>query len=398
VLGLLPRAKKDEALRAIADALSAGKAEILAANRLDVAAAEKNGLASAMVDRLTLDERRIAGMADAVHQIEALEDPIGTVVESYERPNGLRVSRVRAPLGVVAMIYEARPNVAIEASALCLKAGSAVVLRGGKEAIRSNTALSGILARALGSCGLPVEAAVVLPMTDRDAVHALIVSPDVDLAIPRGGEELIRFVTENARVPVVQHYKGVCHLFVDAGADAVVATEIAANAKLSRPGVCNALECVLVDASDAPRLLPPIAQRLLAGSCELRGDARARELVPEMRPASDDDYGREFLDKVLAVRVVDGLDGALAHIARYGSGHTEVICTKNEAHATRFLREVDAACVMVNASTRFHDGGELGLGAELGIATSRLHWRGPMGLESLTTMKWLVEGSGQVRG
>jgi glutamate-5-semialdehyde dehydrogenase len=397
VLGLLPRAKKDAALRAIATGLGTAQADILAANRLDVAAAEKNGSPSAMIDRLRLDERRILAMADAVKQIEELPDPIGTVVERYERPNGLWVSRVRAPLGVVAMIYEARPNVAIEASALCLKAGSAIVLRGGKEAIRSNTTLAGVLGRALESCGLPRDAAIVLPMTDREAVQALIVSPDVDLAIPRGGEELIRFVTENARVPVVQHYKGVCHLFVDRGADARAAADLAVNAKLSRPGVCNALECLLVDASDATRLLPPIAKRLLEGGCELRGDARARELVPEMRLAEDDDYGREFLDTVLAVRVVDGLDGALAHVARYGSGHTESIATSNEAHAKRFLREVDAACVMVNASTRFHDGGELGLGAELGIATSRLHWRGPMGLESLTTMKWLVEGSGQVR-
>jgi glutamate-5-semialdehyde dehydrogenase len=397
VLGLLPRANKDAALRAIATGLGTAQADILAANRLDVAAAEKNGSPSAMIDRLRLDERRILAMADAVKQIEELPDPIGTVVERYERPNGLWVSRVRAPLGVVAMIYEARPNVAIEASALCLKAGSAIVLRGGKEAIRSNTALAGVLGRALESCGLPRDAAIVLPMTDREAVQALIVSPDVDLAIPRGGEELIRFVTENARVPVVQHYKGVCHLFVDRGADARAAADLAVNAKLSRPGVCNALECLLVDASDATRLLPPIAKRLLEGGCELRGDARARELVPEMRLAEDDDYGREFLDTVLAVRVVDGLDGALAHVARYGSGHTESIATSNEAHAKRFLREVDAACVMVNASTRFHDGGELGLGAELGIATSRLHWRGPMGLESLTTMKWLVEGSGQVR-
>jgi glutamate-5-semialdehyde dehydrogenase len=398
VLALLPRAKKDAALAAVADGLAASRDEILAANRLDVAAAEKGGLTGAMVDRLRLDDARIAAMAEAVHEIMALEDPIGTVIERRARPNGLAITRVRAPLGVVAMIYEARPNVAIEASALCLKAGSAVVLRGGKEAIRSNTALGGVLARSLEGCGLPRDAAVVLPMTDREAVLALITSPDVDLAIPRGGEPLIRFVTENARVPVVQHYKGVCHLFVDAGADAAKATELAVNAKLSRPGVCNALECLLVDASDAARLLPPIAKALLEGGCELRGDARARELVPGMRAAAEDDYGREFLDKVLAVKAVDGLDGALAHIARYGSGHTEAICTSDEPHARRFLREVDAACVVVNASTRFHDGGELGLGAELGIATSRLHWRGPMGLESLTTMKWLVEGTGQVRG
>jgi glutamate-5-semialdehyde dehydrogenase len=398
VLGLLPRAKKDHALLAIVHELSASRHEILSANRLDVEAAERAGLSAAMVDRLRLDERRVSALADAVREIAAMDDPVGTVVERRERPNGLRITRVRAPLGVVAMIYEARPGVAIEASALCLKAGSAVVLRGGKEAVRSNTALGGVLGRALTACGLPVEAATVLPFTDREAVKALIVSPDVDLAIPRGGEPLIRFVTENARVPVVQHYKGVCHLFLDAGSDAKTGQELVMNAKLSRPAVCNALECLLVDQADAVRLLPPIAKRLLEGGCELRGDARACELVPGMKRASEDDYGQEFSAPVLAVKTVEGLDGAIAHIARYGSGHTEAISTTNKEHAQRFLREVDAACVLVNASTRFHDGGELGLGAELGIATSRLHWRGPMGLESLTTMKWLVEGSGQVRG
>jgi glutamate-5-semialdehyde dehydrogenase len=397
VLALLPRSEKDRALGAIVRELTASRDDVLAANRLDVVAAEKAGLSPAMVDRLRLDERRIAAMADAVREIEGMDDPVGTVIERRERPNGLRISRVRAPLGVVAMIYESRPNVTIEASALCLKAGSAVVLRGGKEAIRSNTALGGVLARALEACALPRDMLAVLPFSDREAVKALITSPDVDLAIPRGGEPLIRFVTENARVPVVQHYKGVCHMFLDAGADGALAKDLVLNAKLSRPAVCNALECLLVDAADAIRLLPPIAESLLEAGCELRGDTRACELVPGMQRAIDDDYGCEFSAAILAVRTVDGLDGALAHIARYGSFHTEAICTPNASHAERFLREVDAACVMVNASTRFHDGGEFGLGAELGIATSRLHWRGPMGLESLTTMKWLVEGSGQVR-
>src|SRR5580658_901431 len=351
VLALLPRSEKDHALSAIVRELTASRDDILAANRLDVVAAEKAGLSEAMVDRLRLDERRIAAMADAVREIERMDDPVGTVIERRERPNGLKIKRVRAPLGVVAMIYESRPNVAIEASALCLKAGSAVVLRGGKEAVRSNTALGGVLSRALEACGLPPDTLSVLPFTDREAIRALIVSPDVDLAIPRGGEPLIRFVTENARVPVVQHYKGVCHLFLDRGADANVAGELVMNAKLSRPGVCNALECLLVDASDAARLLPPIAQRLLQSGCELRGDARACELAPGMRRASDDDFGAEFLAAVLAIRIVDGIDGALAHIARYGSGHTEAICTQDNGHSRRFLREVDAACVMVNAST-----------------------------------------------
>jgi glutamate-5-semialdehyde dehydrogenase len=397
VLALCSRAKKDEALLAIASGLRDGLADILAANQLDVLAAETAGVGAAMRDRLRLDEARALAMAEAVQSIARLEDPIGTVIEERVRPNGLEVSRVRAPLGVIAMIYEARPNVTVEASALCLKAGSAVVLRGGTEAARSNAALGAVIGRALESCGLPRDAVAILPFTDREAVKALVVSPDVDLAIPRGGEELIRFVTEHARVPVVQHYKGVCHLFVEAGADVGVATELAVDAKMSRPGVCNALECLLVDAADAARLLPPIAARLVAEGCELRGDPTARELVPAMKPARDDDYGHEFLDTVLAVRTVDGLDGALAHITRYGSGHTEAICTPDEEHAERFAREVDAACVVVNASTRFHDGGELGLGAELGIATSRLHWRGAMGLEALTTMKWLVRGKGQIR-
>ncbi len=397
VLAVCPTAKKNEALAKIARGLLESRTDVLSANRLDVEAAEKAGATPAMLDRLRLDEPRLAAIAAAVEDIARLEDPVGTVVERRERPNGLWVSRVRAPLGVIAMIYEARPNVTIEASALCLKAGSAVVLRGGTEAARSNAALGAVIARGLESCGLPADAVNVLPFSDREAVKALVASPDVDLAIPRGGESLIRFVTEHARVPVVQHYKGVCHLFVEAGADVGVATELAANAKLSRPGVCNALECLLIDAADAARLLPPIAQHLLASGCELRGDPRARELVSTMKAAVDDDYGREFLSPILAVRTVDGLDGALAHIARYGSGHTEAICTPNEEHARRFQREVDAACVVVNASTRFHDGGELGLGAELGIATSRLHWRGPMGLEALTTMKWLIQGSGQIR-
>jgi glutamate-5-semialdehyde dehydrogenase len=397
VVGALPRARKDAVLGAIAQGLSQRSADVLAANELDTRAAEAASTSSAMIDRLRLSEPRLAAMAHAVTTIADLDDPIGTVIERRERPNGLVVTRVRAPLGVVAMIYEARPNVTVEAAALCLKAGSAVVLRGGSEAARSNAALGAVIAEALEGCGLPADAVSVLPFTDREAVKALIVSPDVDLAIPRGGEALIRFVTENARVPVVQHYKGVCHLFVDAGADVREATEIAVNAKLSRPGVCNALECLLIDEADAARLLPPLAAALLAGGCRLLGDASSRELVPAILPAADDDYGREFLDAVLAVRVVAGLDGALEHIARYGSGHTEAICTTSEEHAARFQREADAACVVVNASTRFHDGGELGLGAELGIATSRLHWRGPMGLEALTTMKWQVRGSGQIR-
>ena len=352
-----------------------------------------------MLDRLMLDAARVKSMARSVREVAALPDPVGEVVSRSTRPSGIGVSRVRVPLGVIAMIYEARPNVTVEASALTLKAGNAVVLRGGSEAERSNAALAKVIGDALETAGLPRAAVQVLSSTDREGVRALVQQAElVDLAIPRGGEALIRFVTENARVPVVQHYKGVCHLFLDAGADVELAPKIVMNAKMSRPGVCNALECLLVDASDAERLLPPVARALLAAGCELRGCERTRALVPEAKAATPDDWGREFLDTVLAVRIVDGLDGALAHVAEYGSGHTEAILTRDPARAERWRREVDAACVVVNASTRFHDGGELGLGAEIGIATSRLHWRGPMGLEALTTMKWLIEGEGQIRG
>jgi glutamate-5-semialdehyde dehydrogenase len=397
-LGPKSRGTKDAALEAIAHALEVGEKEVLAANDADLETARAKGTTGAMLDRLMLDERRIAGMVESVRSIAALPDPVGEVVSRTLRPNGLRVTRMRVPLGVVAMVYEARPNVTVEASALTLKAGNAVVLRGGSEAARSNAALVAIVARGLESAGVPREVVQIVPFTDRDAVRALVQQSEyVDLAIPRGGEALIRFVTENARVPVVQHYKGVCHLYLDAGTDAAEAARIAVNAKMQRPGVCNALECLLVDAGDAERLLPPVAAALVAAGCELRGDERTCALVPEAVAASPEDYGREFLDTILAVRVVDGLSAAIEHVTMYGSGHTEAILTPVAEHAARFCREVDAACVVVNASTRFHDGGELGLGAEIGIATSRLHWRGPMGLESLTTMKWIIDGEGQIR-
>lgn len=389
---------KNAALEAIAEGLKSNTVEVLAANRSDVEAARQKGTKGALLDRLTLDEARLEAMASSVREVAALPDPVGAVVSRATRSNGIVVTRVRVPLGVIAMIYEARPNVTVEASALTLKAGNAVILRGGSEATRSNTALARIIGDALEDTGFPRAAVTILPFTDREAVRSLVQQTDfVDLAIPRGGESLIRFVTENARVPVVQHYKGVCHLFVDEGSDVASSTRIIINSKMSRPGVCNALECLLIDAADAERLLPPIAEALLAEGCELRGCERTRALVPEATAATDEDWGREFLDTILAVRVVDGIKGALAHVAEYGSGHTEAILTKSPIHAERWRREVDAACVVVNASTRFHDGGELGLGAEIGIATSRLHWRGPMGLEALTTMKWVVDGEGQVR-
>ena len=398
---LAPRSTehKNVALEAIASGIEQSSTAILEANRLDLEAARQKGTKGAMLDRLMLDEARVKAMAGSVREVAALPDPVGEVVSRTTRPNGIVVRRVRVPLGVIAMIYEARPNVTVEASALTLKAGNAVVLRGGSEAERSNAALAKVIGDALETTGLPRSAVQVLPFTDREGVRALVQQSElVDLAIPRGGEALIRFVSENARVPVVQHYKGVCHLFLDAGADVDLAAKIVLNAKMSRPGVCNALECLLVDAADAPRLLPPVARALLAAGCELRGCERTRILVAEAKAAVPGDYGCEFLDTVLAVRVVDGLEGALSHVAEYGSGHTEAILTQSSERADRWRREVDAACVVVNASTRFHDGGELGLGAEIGIATSRLHWRGPMGLEALTTMKWIIDGEGQVRG
>jgi glutamate-5-semialdehyde dehydrogenase len=392
------RSSKDEALRFAAAGLRARTGELIAANRQDLDAARARAMSGAMLDRLLLDAPRIDRMAQAVEEIADLPDPVGTVLSDERRPNGMRVRRVRVPIGVVAIVYESRPNVTSDAGALCIKAGNAVVLRGGTEAALSNAVIRDIVADGLSRAGLPSDAVQMLPPGDREAIAELLRQTEtVDLAIPRGGEGLINFVREHARVPVIAHAKGVCHLYVDAGADVEMATKLVVNAKLQRPGVCNALECLLVDAADAQRLLPPIAMALIRGGCELRGCERACALVPEAMRATDDDWGHEYLDRILAVRVVDGLDGALDHVARFGSGHTEAICTKDSAHAERWRHEVDASCVVVNASTRLHDGGEFGLGAELGTATSKLHWRGTMGLEALTTFQWVVDGDGQVR-
>ncbi|MFO0663186.1 MAG: glutamate-5-semialdehyde dehydrogenase [Polyangiaceae bacterium] len=398
LIGTETSARKDDALRRLAKALVEQRSDVLAANGVDVAEARKAGLAEAMVDRLLLDDKRYAAMVGSVTDVLGLTDPSFETVTKVERPSGIRVTRMRVPLGLIGLVYEARPNATVEASALTIKTGNAIILRGGSEAFRTNQALANVIRGALRDAGLPEDAVLLLETTDRDAVRALIQQDAyVDLLIPRGGESLIRFVTENARVPVVQHYKGVCHLYADSGVDPELVANVVMNAKMQRPSACNALECLLVDASAAPSVLPVVTKKLLAAGCELRGCPETRAIAPEVRPATDQDWGMEFLDRVLAIRVVRGLEGALAHISEYGSGHTEAILTKNDEHAARFRREVDAACIMVNASTRFHDGGELGLGAELGIATSRLHWRGPMGLESLTTIKWVVDGEGQVR-
>jgi glutamate-5-semialdehyde dehydrogenase len=390
---------KNRALTALAARLDESVELIQRENERDLAAGREKGLSAAMLDRLTLNAPRIRSLAAAVREIVALEDPVGEVVSKTVRPNGLVVQRVRVPIGVIGMVYEARPNVTVEAAALAFKAGNAIVLRGGSEAIHTNVVLEGLVRGSIGDAGLPPRAVQLIADVDRKTVGELITQTEtVDLVIPRGGESLIRFVTEHARVPVVQHYKGVCHMLLTEGAVPAESARIVLDAKLQRPGVCNALECLLVTEAEAEALLPVVLGALMAGGCEIRGCPRARALVPGIALATDADYGQEFLDKILAVRVVPDLDAALAHIAQYGSGHTEAIITTNDAFAARFRSHVDAACVVVNASTRFHDGGELGLGAEIGIATSRLHWRGPMGLESLTTMKWVVQGAGQVRG
>jgi glutamate-5-semialdehyde dehydrogenase len=358
--------------------------EILAANAVDLAAAQE--LSPALRDRLTLDPKRVEALVAALREVAALPDPVGEVVEELTRPNGLRVQRVRAPLGVILMIYESRPNVTAEAAALCVRSGNAPLLRGGREALQTNAALL--------SC-FPEELAWLVP-PDRTLLDALLHAEGrIDLCIPRGGPGLIRAVSEKARIPVIQHYQGVCHLYVAADADVALAARLAANGKTSRPGVCNALECLLVDERIAARALPELASAL--AGVELRCDERALPHVPSGVAARPEDFGREFLDLILAVKVVDGLEGALEHIARYGSRHTESICTRDASMAERFLREVDASCVLWNASTRFNDGGELGLGAEIGISTSKLHAYGPMGLRELTCTRFVVRGDGQVR-
>ncbi len=392
---------KNRVLERLADLLDARESMILEANRQDVDGAREAGSSAAMLDRLTLDSKRVGAMARAIRDVVALPDPVGELTETHERPNGLNVRRVRIPLGVIFVIYEARPNVTADAAALCLKSGNAVVLRGGKEAMRSNRAIARLIGEALSAEGLPPGACQLVENPDRALLLDLLEQADlIDLAIPRGGEGLIRFVAEHARVPVVKHYKGVCHLYVHRAADLEMAARLAFNGKVSRPGVCNALECLLVDAEVSARALPLIALKLSSAGVELHADERALPwcaAAKKVVPATEDDFGREFLSLDLAVKVVDGYDEALAHIARYGSQHTEVICTEDHEVASRFTREVDASMVGWNVSTRFNDGGELGLGAEIGISTSKVHAFGPMGLRELTTTKFVVTGQGQVR-
>jgi glutamate-5-semialdehyde dehydrogenase len=396
-LAPLDRADKDAALEAVARRIEGSMDAVLAANDADVREARAAGLSAAMIDRLVLDPKRLQAVAASVREIAALSDPVGEIVGMRRLPSGVLAGQQRIPLGVIAMIYESRPNVTVDAAALCLKSGNAVLLRGGKEAKRSNLALGELVRAGVDEAGLPEDAVQIVPPLSREETKLLLgLSGKIDLLIPRGGEGLIRFCAEHARVPVVQHYKGVCHLFVDATADLERALAITQNAKLQRPGVCNALECLLVHRRAAGAFVPKL-QALLDAGCELRGDEAVVALLEGVKPASEDDWGEEFLAAVLAVRVVDDLDAALDHIDRYGSHHTEAICSESNGHVDRFLREVDASCVIANASTRFNDGGQLGLGAEIGISTTKLHAYGPMGLTSLTALKWIARGAGQVR-
>ncbi|HYP87097.1 MAG TPA: glutamate-5-semialdehyde dehydrogenase [Polyangiaceae bacterium] len=398
-LALAPRKQKDQALAEVAARLRGAVAAIGDANARDLEAGAAAGLAPAMLDRLRMDAKVVEATARAVEHVASLPDPVGSRGPMQRLSNGLLTGRERLPLGVIGIIYESRPNVTIDAAVLCIKAGNAVLLRGGKEAAHTNLVLGRILQEALEAAHLPGDVVQIIPPGDRDSVREMVgLTGLLDLVIPRGGEGLVRFVSENARVPVVQHYKGVCHLFLDVDAELDRAAAIAVNAKAVRPGTCNSLECLLVHEGAAARLLPGVAQKLLAAGVELRGDARTVALVPEAKPATDDDYGQEFLAKILAVKVVKDIGAAIEHIDRYGSNHTEAIVTNSYDNAQRFVRELDASCVVVNASTRFNDGGELGLGAEIGISTSKMHAYGPMGLESLTAEKWIVFGEGQVRG
>jgi glutamate-5-semialdehyde dehydrogenase len=386
--------RRTQALKAMADAIVARKNEILQANAEDVAAASE--LSPAMVDRLRLDEKRLGAVADAVRQIAALPDPVGQIVKEWTRPNGLRVARRRIPLGVICIIYESRPNVTSDAAALCVRAGNAVILRGGSEAFRSNQALARAVGDGLEAAGLPRAAVQLVPTTSREAMGELLQLDElIDLVIPRGGEALIRFVAERSRIPVIKHYRGNCHVFVERTADQQMALEICYNAKVQRPGVCNAVETILIDEAIADTFVPKLAERL--SPVELRGDARACGLVPRMKRATDEDWAAEYLDLICAVAVVDGVGGAVRHIEQWSSSHTEAIVTRDQKAAERFVDEIDSSTVVVNASTRFADGGELGLGAEIGISTTRLHAYGPMGAEELTATKFVVLGEGQIR-
>lgn len=389
---------KNAALLRMADELIRHRDLIVSENERDVRAAAEKGLSSAMIDRLTVKDATLQAMAQGLREVAALPDPVGRVTSMWRRPNGLLVGRMRIPLGVIGIIYESRPNVTVDASALCLKSGNAVILRGGSEAIHSNLAIASVLQDVLKESPLPDKAIQAIPFTDREAVSTMLqLDEQIDLIIPRGGEDLIRAVVAQSRIPVIKHYKGVCHIFVDAAADPEMAVNICANAKVQRPGVCNALETLLVHADIAPEWLPKMAETLQKAGVLLKGCEKTRKILKDIDAATEEDWYAEYLDLILAVRVVESMDEAIAHIEKYGSLHTESIITKDYANAQRFLNEVNSSTVLVNASTRFSDGFELGLGAEIGISTTKLHAYGPMGLEELTTSKFIIYGAGQVR-
>ena len=397
-LANLPTTIKNKALLHMADALEKRREDILEANKSDIEQARQKKLSNALIDRLLLTETRISAMANGLRQLVELPDPIGQTIGGALRPNGLDIRQIRVPLGVVGMIYEARPNVTVDAAGLCLKAGNAVILRGGSEAIASNTVIARVIAHAAEQAGAPADSIQLIETTDRQAVHNLLrLNEFIDVIIPRGGAGLIRTVVENATVPVIETGIGVCHTFVDSSADLKMAADIAFNAKVSRPGVCNVMETLLVHEQAAAQFLPVILDRLNTAGVELRGCEETMKYHQAVKPATEDDWAAEFLDLILAVKVVKDIDQALEHIFRYGTKHSEAIITADFANANRFQREVDAACVYVNASTRFSDGFEFGFGAEIGISTQKLHARGPMGLQALTSTKYLLTGHGQIR-
>ena len=398
ILATLEESVKNQVLAAMAEALREKKQSIFIANKQDLAQAKQNNLSHSMIDRLTLNDERIEAMASGIEVIAGLADPVGAERVVSERPNGLQIRKMRVPLGVVCMIFEARPNVTADAGALCFKSGNAVILRGGKEALTSSLAIAQVLQDVLTRFDLPEELITVVPDPSRDLMFELMQQRgSIDVIIPRGGEGLINYVTDNSKIPVIQHYKGVCHLFIDKDADLNVALDLLINGKTHRTGVCNAIEGLLVDKSIAAVFLPKVAERLIEKQVKINACVDSSQFFSDATVLGLDDFGQEYLDLEIAIRIVDGADEAMVHIDRFGSHHTEVICTKNELTAKRFQRSVDASVVMVNASSRFSDGSELGLGAEIGIATTKLHAYGPMGVESLTTEKYLVMGNGQIR-
>jgi glutamate-5-semialdehyde dehydrogenase len=398
-LALASTEAKNKALIAAASAMRRGTAGILAANAQDIEAAKARGVTGAFLDRLLLNEKRVAATADGLDDIAKLADPVGATMAAWERPNGLQIERVRVPLGVIGIVYESRPNVTADAGALALKAGNACILRGGSESTHSSRAIHACLVDGLRAAGLPEAAISLVPTTDRAAVGEMLRGLDgaIDVIVPRGGRSLVERVQAEARVPVFAHLEGICHVYVDKGADLARAVPLVVNAKMRRTGICGAAECLLVDRTGADEFLTPLVTALLDAGCEVRGDARAQSTDARVKPAAADDYGKEFLDSIIAVKVVDGVDDAIAHIARFGSQHTDCIVTENQATADRFLSRVDSAIVLHNASTQFADGGEFGMGGEIGIATGKMHARGPVGVEQLTSFKYIVRGTGQVR-